>query len=212
MNQMTGKPHSSAGFTLIELMIAMLIALVVSAGAIQLFSQSIAATTRASEIQQGQQTLLAVIEHMLPRIREANTLNSNPDDPNHLGLQITRRASNVSPGYNCTGAPVGAGANVTERYYSDGTDLLCESDGRTVTVAFNITGISVNQVFEDTTEDGRGDTAHSTGPFPEGETIMGAEILIEQPLVDNQSRTIPLHIALRNNVMQARNKNGDFAP
>ncbi|WP_323750904.1 PilW family protein [Marinobacter sp.] len=203
--------QSASGFTLIELMIAMLIGLVVSAGAIQMFQHAMTQTNRANEIQRTQQTLLATIEHVIPRIRTASVVSPDPDDANGNGLQITRTASSTNPGNNCTGAPNTAGAVVVERYFISGQDLNCESNGQTAVVAFDIVSFNLNRLYEDTNGDGRGDTTH-TKPLPNSGVMVGAEITIEQPLVDGGSRIIPMHIALRNNALANRNKRGDFSP
>lgn len=207
----------SQGFTLIELMIGMLISLVIAAGAIQLFQYALSATNRANEVQRSQQTLLATIEHILPRIRQARMVtDENPSDPDEHGLLLARYASDINPGHDCTGATVSAGVEVKEFYYSNGEDLYCDSDGNTAVVAFNITGFRLNISYQDNNNDGRfdagdGDTEH-TSAFPDNNQIVGVELEIEQPLVDGGTRTVPLHVALRNNALAGRNKKGDFGP
>jgi len=213
------------GFTLIELMIAMLISLIIAAAAIQLFQYSLNAVNRANEIQRSQQTLLATVEHLLPRIRQANTvtMTANPKGPSApLGLSLTRNASGASPGHDCTGAPLGAGTEVEEFYYSDGKDLYCIVDGNIsgeAPVAFDIVGFGLLVSYQDSNGDGRvnpgpaptPDIHHNSG-FPNDDDIIGVELEIEQSLTDGKTRKVPLHVALRNNTLAGRNEQGDFGP
>jgi len=207
--------RTERGFTLIELMIAMLISLIIAAAAIQLFQNSLNAVTRANEIQRNQQTLLAIVEHLLPRIRQADTVTADPDDASEGGLYISRKASDTAPGHACTGAPLSAGDSVTERYYiDDDDDLWCEStigsaSPTTEIVAFDIAGLALNRSYEDTTDDGRGDVIYESA-FPGTQAIVGVELVIEQPLPDGGTRAVPFHVALRNNTLTGRNENEDF--
>lgn len=143
-NQMRMRRRGQQGFSLVELMVALLLGLLVVAGGLQIVS-TITQTFRATErLAERQNQLIAVTELLALDVRTAEAL-ALEDDDDTLAVELpgTRRADYCSnPGT----------APFTVRYFQDGQDLILDledCDGTQEVLASGIAVIDFNLLGDD---------------------------------------------------------------
>ncbi len=202
---------AARGFSLVELMIAMVIALIVSAGAFTMIAQVAATANDSRAVDNAQQTLLTTYEALLPVLREARNVSAIDADSGE-GLRVERRAPASGGGIrDCTGADTPAGADFTEFYQVDGEGvLICRNaDGEEAQVAYGIRGLRLDRVYRDA--DGNG-IANAPEDTDSGDPVVGIEVALTQDWVDERERTTRFHVALRNASLAARLNEGVLLP
>ena len=213
------------GFSLVELMIAMVLGLILLGGVTAAFVSATGSLAVNREVDRSQESLRFVVILLTDEIRQAARIIQSPLDPILMPIEVTPdtadvsqaitiryRVVNAGEAVHCNGAPVAAGT-ILEKTFSvvDGA-LRCSSGPAggalvaTEDLAFGLVRIRIEEWVESPTapDEFTLNTRTSMADLADnqGLGVVGVRLLIEHDHVQDTSQTFVVTAALRNSVLQ----------
>ena len=214
------------GFSLVELMIAMVLGLILLGGVTAAFVSATGSLAVNREIDRSQESLRFVVTLLTNEIRQAVRIIQGPLDPILMPIEVTPDLANVSQAitirypvvnareaFHCDGAPVAAGTILEKTFSVVNGALRCSSGpvgGALVAtdedLAFGLVRIRIEEWIEsppapaEFAQNTRTSMAALTDN--EGLGVVGVRLLIEHDHVRDTTQTFVVTAALRNSVLQ----------
>jgi prepilin-type N-terminal cleavage/methylation domain-containing protein len=216
------------GFSLVELMIAMVLGLVLLGGVIAAFVSATGSLAVNREIDRSQESMRFVFDLLADEIRQAvrtgdspgpylTPIAVSPDSPN-VSQEITIRYPVVRTGeaVHCNGTPVTGGTILEKRFSVVNGALRCQSGPVGVTfvpvatedLAFGLRRIRIEEWIESPApvppSGFRLNTRNSMSALANnnGLGVVGVRVLVEHDHVRGGSQTFVVTVALRNSILQ----------
>ncbi len=215
------------GFSLVELMIAMVLGLVLLGGVIAAFVTASGTLALNREMDRSQESLRFVVILLTDEIRQAMRIAQGPAGPFLMPIEVTPDSPNVSQAItirypvvntgeavHCNGTPVTGGMILEKTFSVVGDALRCVSGPlggtpvATEDLAFGLRRIRIEEWIESPVAPAEFEilspprTSMAALAANQGLGVVGVRLLVEHDHVGDTSETFVVTAALRNSVLQ----------
>lgn len=217
--------HEQRGFSLVELMIAMVLGLILLGGISVVFVSATGSLALNREMDRSQESLRFVTILLTDEIRQAVRIAQGPAGPFLMPIEVAPDAPDVSQtitirypvvrtgeSIHCNGTPVAGGIDFERTFSVVNGALRCTSGPvggpvvSTEDLAFGLRRIRIEEWLESPTapDDYALNTRTSMADLApnDGLGVVGVRLLVEHDHVQGGSQTFVVTSALRNSVLQ----------